>query len=67
MMVEYQGPGTQATRENQTVLGRGGKPVRRAILRVTPRTPSVRRTRKTASGVALFGCWLTVSSLYVVK
>jgi hypothetical protein len=27
MMVEYQG-----TWENQTVLGRGGKPVRRAII-----------------------------------
>ncbi|KAL4868997.1 hypothetical protein BDV12DRAFT_90318 [Aspergillus spectabilis] len=31
-----------------------------------PRPPSVSKTRKTASRVAAFGCWITVSSLYGV-
>jgi hypothetical protein len=66
MMVEHQGPGTQAMRENQTELAVVVNLLGVWLLHVTPRTLSVSWTRKTASTVTVFGRWLTVPSLKVV-
>ncbi|KAL3490933.1 hypothetical protein BJX62DRAFT_132442 [Aspergillus germanicus] len=57
------GPGTRIG-DSQASVGRGNRPWWPChYLHVTSRPPSVNRPRKTASSAAVFGCWVTVSSL----